>query len=99
MASNQKIRRIVLTGAVTVITIAGSLYGAGIKTGQQVTQQAQKTQEVTIDDRIDGLRSMRQNLVSKKELVEKQLRDLDVKIEERKLKNMDGPKREPPNYK
>jgi hypothetical protein len=42
---------------------------------------------------------MRQNLVSKKELVEKQLRDLDVKIEERKLKNMDGPKREPPNYK
>lgn len=38
MASNQKIRRIVLTGAVTVITIAGSLYGAGIKTGQQVTQ-------------------------------------------------------------
>lgn len=38
MASNQKVRRIVLTGAVTVITIAGSLYGAGIKTGQQVTQ-------------------------------------------------------------
>lgn len=31
-------RRLVLTGAVTAITIAGSLYGAGIKTNQEATQ-------------------------------------------------------------
>ncbi|RAK96746.1 uncharacterized protein BO80DRAFT_365692 [Aspergillus ibericus CBS 121593] len=92
-------KRLVLTGAVTVITIAGSLYGAGIKTGQQVTQQAQKARDVTIDERIDGLRSMRQNLMAKKELVERQLNDLETRIEERKLKNIDGPKKEPPQYR
>lgn len=34
----QNARRLVLTGAVTAITIAGSLYGAGIKTNQEATQ-------------------------------------------------------------
>ncbi|PYH91933.1 hypothetical protein BO71DRAFT_401013 [Aspergillus ellipticus CBS 707.79] len=97
MPSPQTIRRFALTGAVVSITIAGSLYGAGIKTDQQVAQQSQKAGEITIDERISGLQGMRQNLMSKKELVEKQLRDLDVKIEERKMKNFDGPKKEPPH--
>ncbi|OOF93472.1 hypothetical protein ASPCADRAFT_7695 [Aspergillus carbonarius ITEM 5010] len=99
MPSPQNVKRLVLTGAVTVITIAGSLYGAGIKTGQQVTQQAQQAKEVTIDERIDSLRGMRQNLMSKKELVERQLNDLEARIEERKLKNLDGPKQEPPHHR
>jgi hypothetical protein len=33
-----KLKRLVLTGAVTVITIAGTLYGAGLKTEQEVAQ-------------------------------------------------------------
>jgi hypothetical protein len=33
-----KFKRLVLTGAVTVITIAGTLYGAGLKTEQEVAQ-------------------------------------------------------------
>ncbi|KAL4917724.1 hypothetical protein BDW62DRAFT_183201 [Aspergillus aurantiobrunneus] len=88
--SPQKVKRLVLTGAVTVVTIAGTLYGAGLKTGQEVSQHAQKTREITFDERIASLRSTRQNLVAKKELVEKQIRELDAKVEERKQKGIDN---------
>ncbi|KAJ0424335.1 hypothetical protein BJY00DRAFT_260994 [Aspergillus carlsbadensis] len=85
-----KFRRLVLAGAVTAITIAGTLYGAGLKTEQEVAQKAQKSREVTIDERIAVLRDLRQNLVGKKDLVEKQMHDLDAKIEERKQKGIDN---------
>jgi hypothetical protein len=38
MANPLKIKRLVLTAAVTSITIAGTLYGAGMKTEKEVTQ-------------------------------------------------------------
>ncbi|KAL2846219.1 hypothetical protein BJX68DRAFT_268701 [Aspergillus pseudodeflectus] len=85
-----KFRRLVLTGAVTAITIAGTLYGAGLKTEKEVAQKVQKSREVTIDERIAVLRDLRQNLVGKKDLVEKQMHDLDAKIEERKQKGIDN---------
>jgi len=34
MSQQQNVRRLVLTGAVTAITIAGAWYGAGLKTQQ-----------------------------------------------------------------
>lgn len=51
--------------------------------------------EASIDERIASLRGMRQNLAAKKELVERQINDLDARIEERKRKGIDGSKREP----
>ncbi|KAH8431562.1 uncharacterized protein LDX57_009224 [Aspergillus melleus] len=97
MAANLKAKRLVLTAAVTSITIAGTLYGAGLKSGQEATQAAQKAREISIDERISALRNTRQELMGKKDLVEKQMRDLEVRIEERKRKNMDGLKNEPPH--
>ncbi|GES63122.1 hypothetical protein ABOM_010919 [Aspergillus terreus] len=97
MASNPKVKRLVMTGAVTAITIAGTLYGAGIKTEKEVTQTVQKTREATIDERIAYLQGMRQNLASKKELVERQIQDLEAKIEDRKRKGLNGPQQEPPH--
>lgn len=38
MPTPKNAQRLVLTGAVTAITIAGSLYGAGLKTNQEVAQ-------------------------------------------------------------
>jgi hypothetical protein len=38
MPSPQNIRRLILTAAVTSITIAGSLYGAGIKTTEEIAE-------------------------------------------------------------
>ncbi|KAL6239523.1 hypothetical protein BDW75DRAFT_236433 [Aspergillus navahoensis] len=86
--SPQKVKRLVLTGAVTAVTIAGTLYGAGLKTQQEVSQHTQKAREITLDERIASLQSTRQVLVGKKELVEKQIRDLDARIEERKQKGI-----------
>ncbi|KAA8643411.1 uncharacterized protein ATNIH1004_010180 [Aspergillus tanneri] len=97
MASPQKVKRIVLVAAVTSITIAGTLYGAGIKTERQVAQQAQKSREITIDERLASLRNMRQGLASKRELVAKQIDDLEARIEERRRKNFDGVKKDPPH--
>ncbi|KAL4772685.1 hypothetical protein BDW60DRAFT_186755 [Aspergillus nidulans var. acristatus] len=85
-----KVKKLVLTGAVTAVTIAGTLYGAGLKTQQEVSQQTQKAREITLDERIASLQSTRQVLVGKKELVEKQMRDLDARIEERKQKGIDN---------
>lgn len=36
--SPHKVKRLVLAGAVTATTIAGTLYGAGIKTEREVAQ-------------------------------------------------------------
>ncbi|OJJ55902.1 hypothetical protein ASPSYDRAFT_157566 [Aspergillus sydowii CBS 593.65] len=88
-SSPHKVKRLVLAGAVTATTIAGTLYGAGIKTEREVAQHVQKAREITLDERIESLRNTRQNLVGKKELVEKQMRDLDAKVEERKQKGVD----------
>ncbi|KAL4782697.1 hypothetical protein BJX76DRAFT_358666 [Aspergillus varians] len=81
-----KVKRFVLAGAVTATTIAGTLYGAGLKTEREVAQHVQKAREITLDERIASLQSTRQNLVGKKELVEKQIHDLEAKIDERKQK-------------
>lgn len=38
MPSAQNVRRLVLTAAVTSITIAGTLYGAGLKTNEEISE-------------------------------------------------------------
>lgn len=38
MPSPQNVRRLVLTAAVTSITIAGTLYGAGLKTKEEISE-------------------------------------------------------------
>ncbi|KAL5339622.1 hypothetical protein BJX70DRAFT_397571 [Aspergillus crustosus] len=87
-----KVKRLILAGAVTATTIAGTLYGAGLKTERQHAQRVQKTREVTLDEQIASLQSMRNSLVVKKELVEKQIQELDAKVEERKQKGIDNKK-------
>ncbi|PKY02283.1 hypothetical protein P168DRAFT_320828 [Aspergillus campestris IBT 28561] len=92
MPAPRNYKRLVLTGAVTAITIAGSLYGAGIKTGQEAGQQVQKKQEASLDERIATLQGIRDNLSSKRLHVQKQLDDLDARVEDKKRKGLGGPK-------
>ncbi|GAD98852.1 conserved hypothetical protein [Paecilomyces variotii No. 5] len=88
MASNQKFKRLVLTAAVTSITIAGSLYGAGLKAEQEAKQAEKQRNETPIDDRIESLRTLRNELVTKRNVVEKQMQDLESRIEDRKRKGL-----------
>ncbi|OJK02078.1 hypothetical protein ASPACDRAFT_40899 [Aspergillus aculeatus ATCC 16872] len=95
------IPRATLAGAVICITISGTLFGASQKSQHQFQQkvQEQKALEPTIDERITGLRGMRENLMAKKELVEKQLQNLEARIEERTQNQTGEPKKEPPHNK
>ncbi|KAG2026174.1 hypothetical protein GB937_002324 [Aspergillus fischeri] len=95
MPAPRNVPKLVLAAAVTSITIAGTLYGASVKTEQEVTKTVQKSREATIDERIASLRAMRQNLASKKELVERQMDDLEKRIQERPQKGL-GEKKETP---
>ncbi|RMJ22839.1 hypothetical protein PHISP_06289 [Aspergillus sp. HF37] len=96
MSFTPKVRRLVLTGAVTIITITGTIYGAQLKMQQDVTQVNQKSREATIDERIETLRATRQSLSSKKNMVEKQIRDLDARVEDRKRKGLEPSNTERP---
>ncbi|KAJ5699018.1 hypothetical protein N7462_001023 [Penicillium macrosclerotiorum] len=87
MPSPQNVRRLVLTAAVTSITIASTLYGAGIKTNEEISENMRKRQESTFDEKMTALQGMRSNLTARKGMLETQIRDLDAKIEAKKQIN------------
>ncbi|KAJ5100683.1 hypothetical protein N7456_006735 [Penicillium angulare] len=94
MPSPQNVRRMVLAGAVTCITIAGTLYGAGIKTKEEIAQETKKRQEATFDEQMTALQNMRSNLTARRGMIETQIRDLDTRVQEKKERNptnSDGP--------
>ena len=64
--------------------------GSSFLTWLGIVQTAQRTREITVDERIADLQKTRQNLISRKELVDKQIRDLDMRIEDRKQKGIGG---------
>ncbi|KAJ5732436.1 hypothetical protein N7493_003917 [Penicillium malachiteum] len=84
MPSPQNVRRLVLTAAVTSITIAGSLYGAGIKTQEEISENTKKRQEATFDEQMAALQGMRSNLMARKGILQTQIQELDTRIEEKK---------------
>ncbi|KAF3399935.1 hypothetical protein F1880_008101 [Penicillium rolfsii] len=84
MPSAQNVRRLVLTAAVTSITIASSLYGAGLKTKEEIAETTRKRQESTFDEQLKALQGMRSNLIARKGILEGQIRDLNAKMEEKK---------------
>lgn len=59
-------------------------------------QQNQKSREATLDERIATLQGIRENLSSKKHLVQKQLEDLDARIEDKKRKGLANAKKGDP---
>ncbi|KAJ5484800.1 hypothetical protein N7539_004788 [Penicillium diatomitis] len=90
MPSPQNVRRLVLTVAVTSITIASSLYGAGLKTNEEIAETTRKRQEATFEEQLAALQNMRSSLTSRKGLLEKQIRELDAKMEEKKQRAVSG---------
>ncbi|GLI77867.1 hypothetical protein PoHVEF18_006163 [Penicillium ochrochloron] len=96
MPSPQNVRRLVLTVAVTSITIASSLYGAGLKTKEEIAETTRKRQESTFDEQLKALQGMRSNLTARKGILEGQIRDLDAKMEEKRQRAALGKDKEQP---
>ncbi|KAL1965195.1 hypothetical protein VTN77DRAFT_5949 [Rasamsonia byssochlamydoides] len=99
MLSPQVVRTGLLTTAVVTTTIIGTLWGAELKTKQEVQQANEKREQATIDEKIESLQNMRANLVAKKATVEKQLQDLEARIEEKKRKGLITARQNPDGQK
>ncbi|KAJ4418549.1 hypothetical protein N0V82_005529 [Gnomoniopsis sp. IMI 355080] len=72
-ATKQTIRRIVLTGAVALITVVGAITGARLKTDRDVVKKRQEVLELSLEDRIAMLESRRAELVGMKMPLERKL--------------------------
>ncbi|KAL1960513.1 hypothetical protein VTO42DRAFT_7812 [Malbranchea cinnamomea] len=81
--STARTRRIILTGAVAAATVSGSLYGASLKMGQEAKEEAKKRQTATTQEKINALLAVREELVTKKMTIEKQIQDLERRQEEK----------------
>jgi len=88
MPSPKIIKTFLYTVAVVSITIGGSLYGAELKSKTETRETNEKLERASLDEKIGALRSSRAALVAKKIMVEKQIQDLETKIEKKRRKNM-----------
>ncbi|KAJ5542677.1 hypothetical protein N7535_005102 [Penicillium sp. DV-2018c] len=91
------IKRLVLTAAVVSITITGTLYGAGLKTDKEISEIVKKRQESTFDEQLKALQGMRSNLVTRKGIIENQIRDLDARVLEKQQKGIGGDNKDQSN--
>ena len=80
----QTVRRVVLTGAVALITITGAVTGATLKMDGDAAKQKRQFRETSIDDRIAMLEDRRAALVTMKMPLEKKLREVRARIEAEK---------------
>lgn len=77
----QTIHRVVLTGAVALITISGALTGAWLKMDDGPVKQKKKAaKELSIDDRIAMLEDRRAALMTMKMPLERKLGDLRARM-------------------
>ncbi|GME29126.1 hypothetical protein GTA08_BOTSDO07692 [Neofusicoccum parvum] len=79
MASQQTIRRVILTGAISAVTVAGALYGAGLKTQQEYKQARKTVYELPVEERIAGLETKRTRLVSQKQDLERKIAEIETR--------------------
>jgi len=70
MTTQQAVRRWIMTGAVTAITVTGSLYGAGLNEHLKVRK---KLLESTPEEQIATLEMARADLVARKSELERKI--------------------------
>ncbi|PSR84461.1 hypothetical protein BD289DRAFT_261935 [Coniella lustricola] len=83
-AKIQTFRRVIITGAVALITAVGAITGARLKSDSEAAQQAEKIQETSLDERIEMLEDRRAQLVTAKIPVERKLADLQARMAEKR---------------
>ncbi|KAI8934903.1 hypothetical protein NX059_008574 [Plenodomus lindquistii] len=73
MATQQAVRRWILTGAVAAITITGSIYGATLKRDVEVQKRRKQILESSPEEQIKTLEVAREQLVFKKNELERKI--------------------------
>ncbi|KAK7731087.1 hypothetical protein SLS53_008805 [Cytospora paraplurivora] len=88
IAKRLKIRRVVMTGSIAIVTIVGAVTGAWLKMDSDTVKQRKVFMETPIDDRIAILEEQRSSLVALRMPLEKKLGDLRERM--RVKKERDG---------
>jgi len=78
-AQQQKIRRIVWTGAIAAVTATGAWYGAGLKTRSEIKQKQEKQREATPAEKIAQLEEQRGGLIAKRLGLERKIKELEMR--------------------
>lgn len=74
-----------MTGAVTAITVTGTIFGAGLNEDIEGRKRRKKSHEATPEEQIATLEMARADLVSKKNELEKKI----IKFRERRQKEQE----------
>lgn len=78
--NRQNFRRVVLTGAVALITVVGAITGASLKGDREVVTQRQKVQEMPIAERIAMIDARRAELLRAKADLDRKLDRLQARM-------------------
>lgn len=78
--SRQNFRRVVLTGAVALITVVGAITGASLKADNEAVTQRQKVQEMPIAERIAMIDARRAELLRTKADLDRKLDRLQARM-------------------
>lgn len=79
-ASRQNFRRVVLTGAVALITAVGAITGASLKSDKDASKQRQQVQEMPIAERIAMIDARRAELLRTKADLDRKLERLQARM-------------------
>ncbi|KAL1600111.1 hypothetical protein SLS59_006185 [Nothophoma quercina] len=83
----QAVRRWIMTGAVAAITVTGTIYGAGLKSDQDVKRERRRYQQASPEEIISQLQIARDDLVVKKNELERKIAGFH---EKKKLKEIEA---------
>ncbi|EFE40124.1 conserved hypothetical protein [Trichophyton verrucosum HKI 0517] len=82
MLSSQAKNKI-LAGAVAIITASGAVWGASLKMSQEEQEKVRKSLDATPEEKINSLLLARENLVAKREMLEKQIKGIEARQAEK----------------
>ncbi|KAH8762168.1 hypothetical protein F5883DRAFT_524163 [Diaporthe sp. PMI_573] len=78
--SRQNFRRVVLTGAVALVTVVGAITGASLKADKEAVTQRQKAQEMPVAERVAMIDARRAELLRAKAGLERKLERLQARM-------------------
>ncbi|KAK3059292.1 hypothetical protein LTS18_011203, partial [Coniosporium uncinatum] len=79
IAQQQKIRRIVMTGAIAAITATGAWYGATLKTDRDYIKARKTILEASPEEKISQLETARGPLLMKRTELEKKISEIQAR--------------------
>ncbi|KAF2203859.1 hypothetical protein GQ43DRAFT_365913 [Delitschia confertaspora ATCC 74209] len=90
MVTTQTVRRWILTGSITAITVTGAIYGAQLKTRQELRQEKKKILEAGPEEQIAQLEGARSELITKKNELERKIATVSARRIAREQQDKDA---------